>query len=656
MRSDNDSDDIGLTAHHWCDTSIAFGKCKKNLPFFQISRSTMDKLPIIDAPKHCAICIQTFQGEEAFEKHQSKLHRKGDIECEYCYKRFSRKEYLSRHIKTIHLAIKEDARCNICQRIFSDKERLARHDVFMHSAKTFQCNICEEKFSLKCKLETHKGRKHLRSRDFPCEKCPKKFFCKTDVRTHNIEVHSDYKPFKCDLCAAEFKRNSTWRHHRKSHLAAKNFSCPVCQKKFKYKASVNRCLELHGKLDPQKFVCPLENCAVTLTTKEGLRGHVKKHGERKRFQCEICTKSLSGKSELTRHIKNVHGDTERKFECSVCGLKCLTSSQLRSHMQTHSKQRFPCLFEGCQSVSNTQYGLNYHFKKKHGQINHRKSVKEIEEDKKTMLSCEVCGRKVKSGASPLHSMKLHMRTHKNQSTLDCPVQNCENKIFASSNSFGTKDVSYQLPVQYYNHIESKHGISFQEYEVRATFECKVCEVILILKSRKKPPKKGGPSNLATDFAPKWGDSLRKHTSEAHGETGKGGPWSIMWNAFFVRTKITLEKKVKVEPGFIDQLMAEKICKMDCNFDVRNHKFLSVYKNKLLKHYCTEHFGAELLKKELQYFKGKRFPQCINCDFEIRQSSNLNSKAVHIGVEHNEIIPILEEHFLKNTLGTGQNKN
>ena len=609
----------------------------------------MDSLPIIDAPKHCAICILTFQGEEAFEKHQSKLHRKGDIECEYCYKKFSRKEYLSRHIKTIHLAVKEDAKCQICKRTFSDKERLTRHDIFMHSAKTFQCDICEEKFSLKCKLEIHKGRKHLKSRNFPCEKCPKKFFCKTDVRTHNIEVHSNYKPYKCDLCPSEFKRNSTWRHHRKSHLAAKNFACPVCQKKFKYKASVNRCLELHGNLEQPKLVCPVENCGASVTTKEGLRGHVKKHGERTRFPCDICTKTLSGKAELTRHLKYVHGDTERKFECTVCGLKCITGSQMRNHMQTHSKQRFPCLFEGCKSISNTQYGLNYHFKKKHGQINHRKSVKEIEDDQKKMLSCEVCGTKVKSGASPLHSMKLHMKTHKNQSTLDCPVENCTKKIFVSSNTFGTKDVSYQLPVQYYNHLETDHAISFQEYEIQATFACKLCEVILVLKSRNKPLKKGNMSNsnLATDFAPKWGDSLRKHTGVAHEETGKQWNWSILWNAFFVRTKITLERKVKVEPGFLEQLLVDKICKMNCDFEVESVKFLSVYKNKLLKHYSTEHFGAQLLKKELQYFKGKRFPQCVKCDFEIRQSSNLNIKAVHIGIEHNEIVPILEEHFVKN---------
>ena len=212
-----------------------------------------------------------------------------------------------------------------------------------------------------------------------------------------------------------------------------------------------------------------------------------------------------------------------------------------------------------------------------------------------MLSCEVCGTKVKSGASPLHSMKLHMKTHKNQSTLDCPVENCTKKIFVSSNTFGTKDVSYQLPVQYYNHLETDHAISFQEYEIQATFACKLCEVILVLKSRNKPPKKGNMSNsnLATDFAPKWGDSLRKHTGVAHEETGKQWNWSILWNAFFVRTKITLERKVKVEPGFLEQLLVDKICKMNCDFEVKSVKFLSVYKNKLLKHYSTEHFGAQL---------------------------------------------------------------
>ena len=70
----------------------------------------MDEIPVIKAPKHCAICIETFDGQEAFEKHQSQLHRRGDIECEYCYKRFLRKHNLAKHIKSTHLTLKEEAK------------------------------------------------------------------------------------------------------------------------------------------------------------------------------------------------------------------------------------------------------------------------------------------------------------------------------------------------------------------------------------------------------------------------------------------------------------------------------------------------------------------------------------------------------------------
>ena len=139
----------------------------------------MEMLPKIDAPKYCTICALTFEGQEAYEKHQSKLHRKGDIECEYCYKRFLRKEYLAIHIKRIHFAIKEEAKCHKCQKISSNKESLSKHDMLMHGPKTFQCDICEEKFSVRSKLKIHEGRKHLKSRDFSCEKCPKKFFFAT---------------------------------------------------------------------------------------------------------------------------------------------------------------------------------------------------------------------------------------------------------------------------------------------------------------------------------------------------------------------------------------------------------------------------------------------------------------------------------------------
>ena len=96
----------------------------------------------------------------------------------------------------------------------------------------------------------------------------------------------------------------------------------------------------------------------------------------------------------------------------------------------------------------------------------------------------------------------------------------DKRFCVPTNSNETKDESYQLPVQYYNHLEDHHSISFEEYEIQTTFAWKLCGEFLILKSRRKPPKnrKAAKSpNLATAFASNWGEALRKHTSGAHGE-------------------------------------------------------------------------------------------------------------------------------------------
>ena len=58
----------------------------------------------------------------------------------------------------------------------------------------------------------------------------------------------------------------------------------------------------------------------------------------------------------------------------------------------------------------------------------------------------------------------------------------------------------------------------------------------------------------------------------------------------------MEQKIKVEAGLLERLLAEKTCKMNCDFEVKSEKFLSLYKAKLQKHYSTEHFGAKLLHK------------------------------------------------------------
>ena len=133
-----------------------------------------------------------------------------------------------------------------------------------------------------------------------------------------------------------------------------------------------------------------------------------------------------------------------------------------------------------------------------------------------------------------------------------------------------------------------------------------------------------------------------------------GIWAEQWVEFFQRGNAAVAQ-INDTISFLDKLLASKKCELVCDFDVQKQalqhpslKHPSTYKDKLLKHYCTEHFRAQLLEKESSYFQGTHFPRCLHCDFEIKGGGNkrLNTKAVHIGLFHNEIIPIIENYFDK----------
>ena len=211
-------------------------------------------------------------------------------------------------------------------------------------------------------------------------------------------------------------------------MESKDFDCAVCLKKLKHKANAVNCLKRHNSPECVEFPC--NNCGAVLQTEDGRRKHMKNHEERNYFTCVICTRTLSGRAELNRHMKHVHGNIEKNFGCSVCGLKWATRSQLGNHMKIHSGQIFSCSFEGCKSKSNTQYGLNFHFKKKHGQVNHRRPFGEIEMDRNKRFTCEICDKSFKLGNGPLFIMKAHRKTHTNQQSLDCVVKDCTKKIFS----------------------------------------------------------------------------------------------------------------------------------------------------------------------------------------------------------------------------------
>ena len=49
--------------------------------------------------------------------------------------------------------------------------------------------------------------------------------------------------------------------------------------------------------------------------------------------CRICSKIISTKANLRRHITQIHGD--KKYKCTICNHQCNRASNLKQHMKIH---------------------------------------------------------------------------------------------------------------------------------------------------------------------------------------------------------------------------------------------------------------------------------------------------------------------------------
>ena len=87
--------------------------------------------------------IQNLKEQEEINK--SSLVHEENIKnmCKICEKSFSSKQYLNRHIKSVHEGIK-DHKCDLCEKSFSTKQYLNTHMKSVHEGiKDHKCELCE---------------------------------------------------------------------------------------------------------------------------------------------------------------------------------------------------------------------------------------------------------------------------------------------------------------------------------------------------------------------------------------------------------------------------------------------------------------------------------------------------------------------------------
>ena len=135
----------------------------------------------------CKKCYKLFTQKGGLNRHIKSVHDKVKYPCEKCGNLFTKKTSLDKHIESVHNKVKHP--CKKCDKLFNDKSNLDKHIESVHSKVKHPCEQCGNLFSDKSGLNNHIKSIHNKIKH-PCEQCGNLFSDKSGLNNHIKNIHS----------------------------------------------------------------------------------------------------------------------------------------------------------------------------------------------------------------------------------------------------------------------------------------------------------------------------------------------------------------------------------------------------------------------------------------------------------------------------------
>ena len=110
-------------------------------------------------------------------------------------------------------------------------------------------------------------------------------------------------------------------------------TCDICHKSFTEKSNLTRHKRTHTGYRPH--ICSI--CSKAFMTSSDLTKHEQTHSGNRPHRCDICLKAYSCQSLLRTHTYTHTG--ERPYQCFMCDQQFVRHNDLKRHNLTHSGQR-----------------------------------------------------------------------------------------------------------------------------------------------------------------------------------------------------------------------------------------------------------------------------------------------------------------------------
>lgn len=234
------------------------------------------------------------------------------FKCPHCTKRFRYRSLLLRHIVS-HTGVQPYA-CMHCGHTFGSRTMCLQHEAF--------CDGVNEEGQSKVKgaaatqlsktptlRETVQKPQAQGEADYKCKFCTKTFMKSRNLRRH-ILTHNEVNPYRCKACDSCFSRYDHLKVHQ-TRCKGKKTRLEVCIPKIS--------LDDVGKGWQNKF-------------------GMKPAEKQETFECEVCSRSFSTQSKLSRHFTMFHA--VKLFKCARCGSSFTHEKSLKKHKKMR-KCRMP---------------------------------------------------------------------------------------------------------------------------------------------------------------------------------------------------------------------------------------------------------------------------------------------------------------------------
>uniref|UniRef100_A0A8D8F5T1 Zinc finger and SCAN domain-containing protein 2 n=1 Tax=Culex pipiens TaxID=7175 RepID=A0A8D8F5T1_CULPI len=194
----------------------------------------------------CEICDIRFPHRVALRRHGLKMHkeRAGGIPCRRCNTHVSKTAHEANlHVKECRERFTFD--CDECDAKLQTPSHLKTHKELYHDEPKYDCNFCGKKFKRKEIAVKHQITHSKANKKYPCAKCDKTFGTTTNLKRH-MNVHLPVRPYPCPTCEKRFSSKQAMEIHAKLNCAnvrEGKITCPFCRKKYLVRATFKKHIE-----------------------------------------------------------------------------------------------------------------------------------------------------------------------------------------------------------------------------------------------------------------------------------------------------------------------------------------------------------------------------------------------------------------------------